>query len=92
MDLAAGTRFLISEAQEATHLVERRAGIVRPTDELQAFGVARAVKAVAAGAARRGGQRANALVVTDGLDADSRSFGKNADGDEVSVGHGITDS
>ena len=92
MDLAAGTRFLICETQEATPLIEQQAKIARPADELEALGVSRGAKAVAAGAARRSGQQVNALVVTDSLDADSRSFGKNADGNEVSIGHGIIDS
>lgn len=65
--LGAGLALAVDEMEQATDLVNAEAKLARPQDEAQATNVGLVIEPITADAARRITQKANLLIVADGL-------------------------
>jgi hypothetical protein len=86
--LAARLR-IIGEAQQLANGLDGEAKIAGMTDEGQAILVFPVVKAVPTFGTGKGGQKADALIISDGLDLGGGRFRQSADGE---AGHAIFSS
>src|SRR4030095_14608704 len=80
LDLGTSVVAAVDQLQQAADLVERETQLTTAADETQAHQQRAIVDAMAAGAARRLRQDADALVEADGLDIDSGALRQRADG------------